>query len=106
MTEPAADLALLLAIAGAHQRKSVASRTAAVGEIGLGGEIRHPTNLEQRAREAHRLGCKDLIAPADEIPGSVPIRLHPAHTVQDALDLLERMPMVRVTARGGAKAKN
>ncbi len=61
--EPAADLALLLAIAGAHFRRALAPATAAVGEVGLGGEIRPVTQLEQRLRESARLGYKRLIVP-------------------------------------------
>jgi len=63
VAEPAADLALLLAIAGAHFRRALAPATAAVGEVGLGGEVRPVTQLEQRLREAARLGYKRLIIP-------------------------------------------
>jgi len=61
--EPASDLALLLAIAGAHYRKSLDVATAAVGEVGLGGEVRSVPQLEQRIREAARLGYKRMIIP-------------------------------------------
>lgn len=63
VVEPASDLALLLAIAGAHFRRALAPATAAVGEVGLGGEIRMVTQLEQRVHEAARLGFKHLIVP-------------------------------------------
>src|SRR5262249_12354294 len=52
VAEPAADLALLLAIAGAHFRRALSPATAAVGEVGLGGEVRPVTQLNQRLREA------------------------------------------------------
>jgi DNA repair protein RadA/Sms len=61
--EPASDLALLLAIAGAHYRRSLDGATAVVGEVGLGGEVRGVPQLEVRLREAARLGYKRLVTP-------------------------------------------
>lgn len=64
VAEPAADLALLLAIAGAHYKRGLAPAVAAVGEVGLGGEVRPVPQLGQRIREAQRLGLHRVIAPA------------------------------------------
>jgi DNA repair protein RadA/Sms len=63
VVEPASDLALLLAIAGAHFRRAAAAGTVAVGEVGLGGEIRPVTQLEMRLREAARLGYRRVVLP-------------------------------------------
>lgn len=63
VVEPAADLALLLAIAGAHLRRGLPARTGVVGEVGLGGEIRPVPAIEQRVREASRLGYQHLLVP-------------------------------------------
>lgn len=63
VVEPAADLALLLAIAGAHYRRALEPGTAVVGEVGLGGEVRAVTQIEQRIGEAGRLGFKRIIVP-------------------------------------------
>ncbi len=63
VVEPAADLALCLAIAGAHYRKALPFATAVFGEVGLGGEVRPVSQVESRLREAARLGCKRVIAP-------------------------------------------
>lgn len=63
VVEPAADLALLLAIAGAERRKPLPGATAVIGEVGLGGEVRPVTQIEQRIREAARLGCTRVILP-------------------------------------------
>jgi DNA repair protein RadA/Sms len=68
VADPASDLALLLAIAGAHFRRAMPPRTIAVGEVGLGGEVRGVPFLEQRIREAERLGCTRIIAPAPPAP--------------------------------------
>jgi DNA repair protein RadA/Sms len=64
VVEPAADVATLLAIAGAHFRKAMPTRTVAIGEVGLGGEVRAVAQLEQRLREAARLGYTRAIVPA------------------------------------------
>ncbi len=63
VVEPAADLALLLAIAGAHYKRSLPAATAVIGEVGLGGEIRPVAQLEQRLREALRLGYTNILIP-------------------------------------------
>jgi DNA repair protein RadA/Sms len=81
VAEPASDLALALAIAGAHLNRKLPAPeepgvkragVAAVGEIGLGGEIRHVQQLQQRLTEAARLGFKRIICPPTQgfkIPG-------------------------------------
>jgi DNA repair protein RadA/Sms len=56
LTEPAADLAIALAIASAMKDKPIAHNLAAYGEISLAGEIRKVTNSKLRASEANRLG--------------------------------------------------
>lgn len=72
VVEPASDLALLLAIAGAHYKRALPAKFACVGEVGLGGEVRPVPALDQRAREAARLGYTTLLAPPGvkmSIPG-------------------------------------
>jgi DNA repair protein RadA/Sms len=56
LTEPAADLAIALAIASAVQDKPIAHNLVAFGEISLAGEIRKVSNGKIRANEAQRLG--------------------------------------------------
>jgi DNA repair protein RadA/Sms len=56
IAEPAADLAIALAVASAVQDKPIAHNLVAYGEISLAGEIRKVTNGKQRASEANRLG--------------------------------------------------
>jgi DNA repair protein RadA/Sms len=64
VAEPAADLALLLAIASAHYKKAIPPRTAVAGEVGLGGEVRPVAQLQARLHEAARLGFTHIIVPA------------------------------------------
>ncbi len=63
VAEPAIDLAIALAIASAHMNRPIAAGTLAVGELGLGGEVRSVPQLEVRLREAARLGCSQGIVP-------------------------------------------
>ena len=61
--EPAADLALVLAAASSFRDKPIDPATAAIGEVGLTGEIRAVTGLQQRLTEAARTGFKTCIIP-------------------------------------------
>jgi DNA repair protein RadA/Sms len=61
VVEPAADLAIALAIASATTGGTVANETAAFGEISLAGDIRPAPASKQRASEAGRLGFTTLI---------------------------------------------
>ena len=63
VVEPASDLAMLLAIAGAHYKRAVEPKTVVLGEVGLGGEVRPVSQLEQRLREAARMGAKRAVVP-------------------------------------------
>jgi DNA repair protein RadA/Sms len=89
--EPASDLALLLAIAGAHYRKAMSPRTAVVGEVGLGGEIRAVPHIDQRLREAARLGYTRLVVPganAKEIGKKTGVEIVPVKNVDQAIEQL------------------
>ena len=63
INEPAADMAIALAIASSFKDKPVSSDTAAIGEIGLSGEIRAIPQLERRLSEAARLGFTKCLVP-------------------------------------------
>jgi DNA repair protein RadA/Sms len=64
IAEPAVDLAIALAIASAHSNRPLSAGTLAIGELGLGGEVRSVPQLEQRLKEASRLGLGHAICPA------------------------------------------
>jgi DNA repair protein RadA/Sms len=63
IVEPAVDLAIALAIASAHLNRPLPPRTLAVGELGLGGEVRTVGQLDHRLKEAARLGVQRAICP-------------------------------------------
>lgn len=61
--EPAADLAVAVAVASSLRDRPVESSTVCIGEIGLSGEIRSVNHLERRVQEASRLGFRRAIVP-------------------------------------------
>jgi DNA repair protein RadA/Sms len=63
LSEPAADLAVALAVVSAWRDVPVPPDLVAVGEVGLGGELRPAPRYELRATEARRLGFKRLVGP-------------------------------------------
>ncbi len=99
VSEPAADLATLLAIAGAHYRKAVAGNAAVMGEVGLGGEIRPVSQLDARVGEAVKLGATTVLVPASQVSRlKVPkhVRVVAVKTVGQAIGELEVVPGVTV----------
>ena len=94
LSEPASDLAVLLAIASSHRRQPLPAGTIAFGELGLTGELRPAPRSEARLQEAARLGLRRVILPAgpkkahnlrDGLPAGVELLL--ARTVAEALEL-------------------
>ena len=63
MTEPAADLGIMLAIASSHKDFVVDEKTVVFGEVGLSGEIRSVSMAELRIQEARKLGFDTVILP-------------------------------------------
>lgn len=62
--EPAADLAAIVAMASSFRDRSVPGDLAAVGEVGLTGELRSVNSLSQRLAEVRRLGFTKCLVPA------------------------------------------
>ena len=63
LDETACDLAVCLAMASSMLDKPIDDKTVAIGEVGLGGEVRNVTFLELRLREAQRIGFTKAIVP-------------------------------------------
>ena len=63
LDEPAADLALVRAVASSYRDKPIDGKTTAIGEVGLTGEVRSVTALQQRLTEAARLGFARCFIP-------------------------------------------
>ena len=91
IVEPAADLALALSIAGAHYKRSLPPTTIAIGEVGLGGELRPATQIEQRLRESARLGYTHAIIPtsgSQKLAKIAGMELIPVKNVSQAIERL------------------
>ncbi|HEY7875505.1 MAG TPA: DNA repair protein RadA [Actinomycetota bacterium] len=73
--EPGADLALCLAIHSAKFDVPLPLRTVAIGEVGLGGEVRRVPNVDRRLSEAHRLGFDKAFVPRGTERGPRGMRL-------------------------------
>ncbi len=91
--EPAADLAIAVAIASSVRDRPVAADVVLVGEVGLSGELRAVGQLGARLREASQMGFRRAIVPPGPAPEPAPppgLKLLRAKTVQEALDLALR----------------
>lgn len=69
--EPAADLAICLAIGSAAKGLKLQDKTVVFGEVGLSGEVRHVPFAEQRLKEAKKLGFKTAIGPVSKDKSSI-----------------------------------
>ncbi|MGH7687937.1 MAG: DNA repair protein RadA [Candidatus Dormibacteria bacterium] len=86
LSDPGVDLAIALALAGSQRNRRLPAGWAALGEVGLGGEIRAVTRSGPRLTEAAAAGLTDVIVPSGTRPGEARgLRLHEVSTVRDAL---------------------
>mgnify|MGYP000135610694 CR=1 FL=1 len=87
--ETAIDLALALAIASSFKERAIPRNTVVIGEVGLAGEVRPVSRMQERVREATRLGFTQLVMPAasEGIDGA-DLRTIPVSTIAEALDRL------------------
>ena len=70
LEEPAADLALAMAIISSDRSQALGSGDIVMGEVGLTGEIRRISRLDERLKEARKLGFTRAIVPKKSIPGA------------------------------------
>lgn len=63
LNEPGADLPVVLAVASSYRDTPISDDLAAIGEVGLTGEIRSVSHMNQRLQEISRLGFKQCIIP-------------------------------------------
>lgn len=88
LDDPAADLATALSIASSYIDRPLGADLAAIGEIGLSGEIRSVSMINQRLTEISRLGFRRCVIPAharDEIRKSADLELIPVKNLRDAI---------------------
>src|SRR5438309_3141041 len=90
VTEPAADLGIVVAAASSYMDRVVPPDVLVVGEVGLTGEVRAVAGLELRLREAAGLGFRRAIVPQNNVlePMKVSLDIRGVATVSDALTAL------------------
>lgn len=91
--EPAADLGMAIAIASSYRDQAVESTDVFIGEVGLTGEVRGVSRIEQRVREARKLGFTRCIIPSKNEKGWVPpqgMEVIGVSTIKEAIDVALR----------------
>jgi DNA repair protein RadA/Sms len=93
ISEPAADLAVLLAIQGSLRGKPLPRGFFAFGEVGLAGEIRPAPRGQERLKEAAKLGFDVALVPAANAPKKAieGLTLHAVERVEQAVDLVRNL---------------
>ena len=91
LDEPAADLAAVLAISSSYLDRPLGKEIAAIGEVGLSGEIRNVSALKQRLSEISRLGFKRCVIPA-HVNGILPefsgLNIIPVKSLSEAIRIV------------------
>jgi len=85
--EPAADLGVAMAIAASFRDRLVDPHTVVIGEVGLGGQIRPVPQVEQRLKEAVKLGFRRALVPPGGVSAPPGLEVIPVQRVLDALAL-------------------
>ena len=89
LDEPTADLAIVLAVASSFRDRPIGEDLAAVGEVGLTGEIRSVPSINQRLQEIARLGFHRCVIPAhcrDDIKVPDGLQILPARNIREAIN--------------------
>jgi DNA repair protein RadA/Sms len=87
ITEPAADLAVAVAIASSYRNQRVKQDMALVGEVGLSGELRSTSQLDRRLGEAAKLGFRRSLCPSTSAEPKVDmLTVSAVRSVADAID--------------------
>lgn len=94
ISEPAADLAVLLAIFSSWTNCPLLSEVIVMGEVGLGGEVRAIARIESRLREAEQMGFSKMYFPQKNTPTQLSLKeqtqLFPIATVEEIVSSLNR----------------
>ncbi len=93
ISEPAADLAVLLAIQSSLRGKPLPRGFIAFGEVGLAGEVRPAPRGQERLKEAAKLGFSVAVVPKANAPKK-PIEgltIHPVERIEQAIDVVRNL---------------
>ena len=91
--EPAADLAVILAIQSSLRGRALPRGFIAFGEVGLAGEVRPAPRGQERLREAAKLGFSVAVVPTANAPKKpiAGLTVHPVERIEAAIDLLRQL---------------
>jgi DNA repair protein RadA/Sms len=91
ISEPAADLAVCIAVASSYRNQRIEPDLVLVGEVGLSGELRSVSQLDRRLAEAAKLGFTRAIVPASAQLGAIAgLEVTPARSLAEVVDMLAR----------------
>lgn len=91
LDEPAVDLAIAVSIASSYRDQLCSAHDVLVGEVGLTGEVRAVSRIEQRVSEAAKLGFHRVVLPRKNLEGWLPpqgIELVGIETVDEAMEVV------------------
>jgi DNA repair protein RadA/Sms len=95
ITEPAADLAVMLSITSSLRGKPLPKGFIAFGEVGLAGEVRPAPRGQERLKEAAKLGFSVAIVPKANAPSQMKefegLTIHPVERVEQAMELVRSL---------------
>ncbi|MDO4879629.1 MAG: DNA repair protein RadA [Neisseria sp.] len=91
ISEPAADLPVILAMLSSFRNRPLPEKMVAFGEIGLGGEVRPVARGQERLKEAEKLGFKRAVIPKANLPRNTNefprLQLFGVSSLQEAVDI-------------------
>ena len=90
LSEPAADLAVAAALVSSLRSRALPERTIILGEVGLAGEVRAVGRIEDRLKEAAKLGFQRAVIPAASAEGlpDTGLTLHSVRRIEQAMEVL------------------
>lgn len=93
ISEPAADLAVMLAIQSSLRGRPLPRGFIAFGEVGLAGEVRPAPRGQERLKEAAKLGFSVAVVPKANAPKKAieGLTIHPVERIEEAIDLLRSL---------------
>ena len=90
LDEPGADLPVVLAVASSYRDTPIAQDLVAIGEVGLTGEIRSVSNMNQRLQEVARLGFKKCVIPkggAEKLEIPRELTVYQVRNIREAIEV-------------------
>jgi DNA repair protein RadA/Sms len=92
INDPGCDLALALAVASSLMNKTLPPTLLVLGEVGLGGEVRPVSQIENRLKECARMGFNQIILPLSQVPKRVTkelkgVKFYGINTLEKCLDI-------------------